>query len=90
MVKAGKTVKALENRPILQPGLDVYFTAYNDLSYDRPTGMSVGSIPWSSIIKWCELHSIYDINDIATCIRYIRKLEQKDNEITERKGGAKK
>lgn len=85
MSASGKRVKALENRPILLPGLDFYMTAYNELSYDMPVGMSVGSIPWSSIIKWCQLHDIHDINDIGTCIRYIRALEKVDNEIAEKK-----
>jgi hypothetical protein len=85
MADAGETVKALEARPILQLGLDVYFQAYNDLSFDRPTGFSVGYIPWSSITKWCELHGIYDIDDIATCIRYIRALEKFDNDLAEKK-----
>lgn len=87
LANAGATVKTLENRPLLLPGLDLYFAAYNDLSYDRPFGMSVGPIPWSSIIKWCQLHGLCDINDIGTCIRYIRKLEKTDNDITERKKG---
>jgi len=82
----GKRVKALENRPILLPGLDVYFNAYRDLSYDRPIGMDVGPIPWSSIVKWCQYNNIHDINDIDTCIRYIRKLEQVDHELKDKKG----
>jgi hypothetical protein len=87
--QSGVQVKALENRPILLPGLDVYLKAYVDLSFDRPIGMSVGPIPWSSIIKWCQLHEIHDINEIETCVRFMRALEQKDSEIAERKKGVK-
>lgn len=83
MEKRGKNIKALENLPILSPGLGLYFDAYKELSYDRPVGMSMGPIPWSSIIKWCQLHSIHDINDINTCIRYIRELEKVDRELSD-------
>lgn len=87
MAESGVNVKALETRPVLAPGLDVYINAYQELGYDRPMGLSLGPIPWSSIIKWCEVHEINDINDIDTLIRYLRKLEQVDAEIAERKKG---
>lgn len=83
MADDGKYIKALESRPVLLPGLDFYFQAYNDLIFDRPIGMTIGLIPWSSITKWCELHEVCDINDIATCIRYIRKMEQFDHDLKE-------
>ena len=83
------TVKALENRPVLLPGLELYFQAYNELSFDRPVGMSVGFIPWSSIVKWCEINGVYDIDDVSTCIRYIRALEKIDLELSERKAAKK-
>lgn len=81
----GITVKALENRPHLQPGLNVYISAYTDLLFDRQFGMSVGPIPWSSIIKWCEIHEIHDINDIDVFISHIRALEKVDNDIEDKK-----
>ena len=89
MADSGKPVKALENRPIILPGLDVYLEAYNNLYYDKPVGMDVGAIPWGSIIKWCELNQISDINDIETCVRYIRKMESVDHEIADRKRAKK-
>lgn len=88
IAEKGVDVKALNDRPILAPGLDVYIAAYRELSFDRPVGFSVGFIPWSSIIKWCQLHDIHDIIDIDTFIRYIRKMEQVDRELNERKKGA--
>ncbi len=79
------SVKCLQDRPVLLPGLDVYFKAYQDLSFDRNIGMTVGPIPWSSIIKWCEVHGVYDINEIDTCVRYLRALEKVDFDLAERK-----
>lgn len=87
MAAAGKEVKALENRPVLQPGLDVYIAAFTDLYADRQFGMAVGPIPWSSIIKWCHVHGIYDINDIDVFIRHIRALEKVDSDIADKKTG---
>lgn len=89
MSDKGVSVKALENRPNLLPGLDFYINAYNDLAYDRPVAMGVGAIPWSSIIKWCNLHDIYDIDEIGTCIRYIRAMEKTEYELNEKKANKK-
>jgi hypothetical protein len=89
VAEKGLVVKALENRPIILPGLDFYFSAYVDLCCDRPAGMGLSPIPWSSIINWCKLHGIHDIDDISTVIRYIRKLEFTDNEIFEKKAEKK-
>lgn len=50
-------------------------TAFCELQSDRPVGMSVGQIPWSSIIKWCDFHGLYDSDDVNTLIRYIRAME---------------
>ena len=71
----GVNVKALNNRPGLLPGLEFYFNAYIQLRYDKQIGFTTGPIPWSSVIKWCNLHNIYDINDIEVVLRYIRALE---------------
>ena len=71
----GLPTPALDNRPELLPGLDFYFTAYRELSYDRPVGMALGPIPWSSIIKWGELHGITDLDDLDVLIHHIRAME---------------
>lgn len=78
-------MKALNNQPELLIGLDFYFNAYQELLYDRPVGMSVGVIPWSSIIKWCKINGIYDINEIDSFTRYMRAMEQVDHEAHEQK-----
>jgi len=85
LAEAGKNVKVLENRPILLQGLGFYLNAYDQLQYDRPVGMSVGAIPWSSVINWCKLHRIYDINEIEIVLKYIRALENADRKFEESK-----
>lgn len=80
--KAGKSVPAIENRPRLMMGLEFYVTAYNDLKSDRPVTMAgFGQIPWSSIIKWCHVNNIHDINDIGTTVRYIRAMEAAERQF---------
>lgn len=37
--------------------------------------MTVGPIPWSSIVKWGELHGL-DIDDIAVLEHHIRAMER--------------
>ena len=69
--------------------MDFYFNAYNQLQYDRPVGMSVGAIPWTSIITWCKLHGICGINEIETVLRYIRAMEKADYDFNERRNKVK-
>lgn len=71
----GLPTPAIDNRPILLPGLDFYFTAYNELRYDRPIGMALGPIPWSSVVKWGEIHGIHDPDDLAVLETHIRAME---------------
>lgn len=75
----------MENRPTLLPGLDFYLNAYRDLQYDRPIGQMLGSIPWSSVIKWCHVHEIYDINDIDSILNHIRALEKAEYDFNEKR-----
>lgn len=70
----GENTPAFKNRPTLLPGLDFYFTAYRELRYDRPVGITLGPIPWSSIVKWGELHGL-DVDDITVLEHHIRAME---------------
>lgn|SRR5690606_30045857 len=81
----GLPTPALDNRPELLPGLDFYFTAYRELRYDRPVGMAMGPIPWSSIIKWGELHGITDLDDLAVLEHHIRAMENALYEYQDRR-----
>lgn len=88
----GHKVPALERRPVLLTGLDFYFTAYRELMYDRPVGMTLGPIPWSSVVKWGELHGL-DVEEIAVLDHHIRAMEKALSEFREKreqdKGGSK-
>lgn len=81
----GFPVACLINRPVLLEGVDFYFKGYQELKSERVAGLTAGQIPWSSIIKWCEVYQIHDINDIDAVIRYIRAMENAEYEFDQSK-----
>lgn len=83
--REGKDIAAIENRPQLLPGLEFYLNGYMNLQADRPVGMSLGPIPWSSIVAWCQLNGIRQNDDIETIIGYFRTMEAAENKLRERK-----
>jgi len=74
--------------PELLPGLDFYFTAFNQLQHDRPVGMSgMGSIPYSSIITWSHINGIDNVDDIATLEHHLRAMERASYQFEETNKG---
>lgn len=59
---------------MLLPGLDIYVTAFRELRHDRPQGFTLGVIPWSSIVKWAEIHGL-DADDLEVLHHHIRTME---------------
>lgn len=43
----------MRNAPDLSPGLELYRTAFFELSSCRSFGMAVGPIPWTAINQYC-------------------------------------
>ena len=72
---SGITPHAIENKPELEPANAFYLSAYQDLQFDRPVGMTLGPIPWSSIVSWARLHGVKDPDDIDELISIIRAVE---------------
>jgi len=71
----GLPVPALEKRPALMIGLDFYLRAYHELSYDRPIGMTLGPIPWSSVDRYAAKYGIVDLDDFSVFESHIRAME---------------
>ena len=46
--------KFLKERPVLWPGLEIYYNAFMDLSTCRSVGMGVGPIPITAIYEYCD------------------------------------
>lgn len=70
----GLPTPALDRRPALLPGLDFYLLAYDELIYDRPMGMTVGPIPWSSIDRWAVRNGVGN-DEFNTLVNHIRAME---------------
>jgi hypothetical protein len=90
--------KAILNAPELWMGLELFYTAFMDLTTCRPLGMSEGPIPWTAIVQYCDRNGIEDEQreDMFFHLRsmdtaYLKhradtsKAEQKKNEVKPRK-----
>ncbi|MGI4886098.1 MAG: phage tail assembly chaperone [Janthinobacterium lividum] len=62
----------LDNQPHLLPHLGFYLDAFQSLRYDRPIGMALGPIPWSSLDRYAQR---YDVGDFDVFESHIRALE---------------
>lgn len=62
--------------PDLLPGADEFLTAFWELSTDRPVGMAVGSIPFSSISAYALWHSYEGADELAVLVRMIRACDR--------------
>jgi len=50
----------LREAPSLLPGLDFYFTAFNELTTCRAIGMGVGPIPWNVVQEYADRQGLDD------------------------------
>lgn len=80
----GFSTPSYDNRPHLLPGLDFYLQAYFDLQNDRPMGMAVGPIPWSSIVTWAQINDM-DADDLHELNYLIRAMERADRDYEQKK-----
>ena len=78
-VEQGVTPRALSEKPELLQGSDFFMQAYQDLVTDRAIGMSVGPIPWSSVLRWGR-HNGLDQDDIEELNTIIRTVERAIND----------
>lgn len=51
---------AIANAPELMTGLNLFYTAFMDLTSCRALGYAQGPIPWLAIHHYCEAHEIED------------------------------
>lgn len=49
---------AIANAPALALGLELFYSAFMDLTTDRAIGYGEGPIPWSSVDRYCQRHAI--------------------------------
>lgn len=51
---------SIQNAPDLWFGLNLFYTAFMDLTSCRTLGYAQGPIPWLAIHEYCEAHGIED------------------------------
>jgi hypothetical protein len=49
---------AIKNAPTLEFGLELFYTAFMDLSSERSSGWTTGPIRYSVILEYCAAHEI--------------------------------
>ena len=76
MQRRGAVVKSLDNAPELLGEQYTYFECFSDLGADRISGFAIGSIPWSSIVRWCNLHGIHNADDIDDYVQVIGRADR--------------
>lgn len=74
----------IEMWPQLQPGLELYWTAYHEISTDRPQSISeIAPIPFSAIARYAKIFGICgeDFEDLLYFVRAMDRtfLEWVDN-----------
>ena len=65
----------IANAPDLHLGMDLYFTAFIELSSCRPVGMGMGSIPWTSIADYGEAYG-FDGEQRDDLFFFVRALDK--------------
>lgn len=82
----GHKIKTLESSPELRGEQWTYFECYTDLGPDRISGLSLGSIPWTSVVSWCHLHGITDSDDVDDYVAVISKADRMLLDSLDKKG----
>jgi hypothetical protein len=75
-LRAGRDVPdGFTECPSISPDEVFYWSAFTELSRDRPTGMAAGEIPFSSIDRFATRHGISDIDEFERLRGIIRALD---------------
>ena len=71
MKEAGKSVRALDERPALYPGLHMVWRAYLDLNARRQIGWQANPIAIESIGAWLDFNGVFDFELRRTVFRWV-------------------
>lgn len=72
-----------------QPWMIRYLNIFEDLTFDRPVGMTTGHIPVMSIFNYCDRHG-WPEDDIQDVIYFVRILDVEFLEWCRRQSESKK
>ena len=51
-----------------------------ELQSDRPVGMAVGQIPYSSIVTWADMNDVRSKDEFRKLLNHLRAMERTANE----------
>lgn len=71
--------------PDVLPECEFVFSAFWELSTDRPVGMGIGAIPWSSINSFAVRHGIEQIDDFEQFSFLIRAIDAEYLKVANKK-----
>lgn len=74
--------------PELQLGLELFYSAFWDLTTCRPSGWTVQPIPWSAVVEWGQMHEL-DAEEMDDLIFYTREMDgEYITYVSEKTGGS--
>lgn len=76
MADAGETIADLETRVRPASHLLFHWSAFADLSTDRPVGFGIGPIPGSAIRAYAQWYSIDDSDEYERFKSLIRRMDR--------------
>ena len=76
-VKRSKTPvpDRIKNKPVLRLGLGLFLQAFWDLNSERSVGEITGSIPWSSVVFYCEYHG-FEYHESEELLYFVKRLDE--------------
>ena len=74
----------IANSPELLDGLELYWTAFNELNTCRSLGMGPGPIPFTSVLDYARAHGFSE-EQTETLFHHIREMDQEYLDYTEKK-----
>lgn len=87
--EAGVNIKALNEQPVVQIEDLFYWQAFIMLSACRPTGFSVGAIPFGDLLAYCDTFGIHSLAEKEDFIKIIQGLDYVFLTFADNKGGGK-
>lgn len=66
---------AIQNAPVLAPGLELYWEAFMELSSCRSIGMGIGPIPWTAIRAYAAYLGLGDGEDFHRFQTLVRGMD---------------
>jgi hypothetical protein len=75
IVRTGGTLpQRIQNAPTLRKGLELYFNAFFELDSERQNGMSIGRIPFTSMLRYASFYG-FDFEQTELLLFYVQQMD---------------